>query len=77
MVDGVHPMSAPHRGVLGTQYRLDTTAGQKRMANGHVKPPSSASPNRKAGTEYLRQMDNGSPQRSPQRSPQIGHVRII
>lgn len=52
-----------------TPYRLDTTAGQKRTVNGHIKTPStSASPHEGPGHPRLA---NGS----PQRSPQIGQVR--
>ena len=66
--------SIQQRCVLGATYRLDTTAGQKRTANGQIKP-TSASPSR-ASVDYLRQT-NGSPQGSPQRSPQIGQVSSI
>ena len=52
-------------------HRLDTTAGQKRTANGEIKSGSSISPVNRLDIPHM--LDT-SPQRSPQRSPQIGHV---
>lgn len=58
---------------FGSTYKTDSAAGQKRMANGEIKPSNSTSPVDQLRSEFS-PMSSSSPRKSPQRSPQIGQV---